>query len=79
MLSAESLPATRGPTPERKSRFPTFRACGYAPTGFGALDEEIVEELLIFYKCVSFFYEGNLRGDCVNLNPKNKLRNTNFH
>src|ERR1044071_325246 len=27
---------SRGPTPDRNSRLPTRRACGYAPTGLGA-------------------------------------------
>ena len=31
-----------GPTPDRKSKFPTFFACGYAPTGSGALSEFIM-------------------------------------
>jgi hypothetical protein len=42
--SVASEPATRGPTPERKSKFPTFRACGYNPTGFGAFVVEILDE-----------------------------------
>lgn len=32
-------PRLRGPTPERNSRFPTLRACGYEPTGSGAFSE----------------------------------------
>ena len=31
-----SVPGSRGPMPERKSKLPTRRACGYAPTGLGA-------------------------------------------
>ncbi len=31
------LPRARGPNPDTNSRFPTRRACGYAPTGSGAL------------------------------------------
>ena len=30
------VPGFRGPTPERKRRLPTRRACGYGPTGGGA-------------------------------------------
>jgi hypothetical protein len=40
-------PATRGPTPDKKSKSPTFRACGYKPTGFGALEVEILSDELI--------------------------------
>src|SRR4028119_767513 len=29
----------RGPTPDKNKRFPTRRACGYKPTGSGALEE----------------------------------------
>jgi hypothetical protein len=44
-------PATLGPTPDRNKRFPTFRACGYNPTGFGAFDVLIFSDILeISYK-----------------------------
>ena len=39
--SVSSEPATLGPTPDKKSKLPTRRACGYNPTGFGALLVEI--------------------------------------
>jgi hypothetical protein len=32
-------PFSLGPTPDKKSKFPTLLACGYNPTGSGALDE----------------------------------------
>jgi hypothetical protein len=34
-------PFALGPTPERKRRSPTLLACGYKPTGSGALFELI--------------------------------------
>jgi hypothetical protein len=39
--SVSSEPATLGPTPDKNNRFPTRRACGYNPTGLGALFVEI--------------------------------------
>ncbi len=41
--SVSSEPAVQGPTPERNNKFPTFRACGYKPTGLGAFCVEIRE------------------------------------
>ena len=35
--------AKGGPTPDKKSKFPTRRACGYKPTGFGAFEVEMRE------------------------------------
>jgi hypothetical protein len=37
-----SEPAVRGPTPDKKSKFPTRLAWGYEPTGFGALSALIL-------------------------------------
>jgi hypothetical protein len=36
------FPRSLGPTPERNSKLPTLRACGYKPTGSGALLEFIL-------------------------------------
>ena len=47
-LSFESEPAVRGPTPDKKSKLPTLRACGYEPTGFGALAALIFPEVDMF-------------------------------
>lgn len=49
--SVASEPATRGPTPERKSNSPTRRACGYEPTGLGALSVDIrdVSDINLFF------------------------------
>src|SRR5687767_6170823 len=33
------VPRSRGPTPDKNNKLPTRRACGYNPTGSGALDE----------------------------------------
>src|SRR5688500_16592372 len=33
------VPRSRGPTPDKNKRLPTRRACGYKPTGSGALDD----------------------------------------
>ena len=47
-LSLASEPAVRGPTPDKKSKLPTLRACGYEPTGFGALAALIFPEVDMF-------------------------------
>src|SRR5690606_17423365 len=45
MPTGIALSTLRGPTPDRKSRFPTRRACGYAPTG-GAAREDLNESAI---------------------------------
>src|SRR5688500_15589725 len=39
-----SVMGSRGPMPERNSRSPTRRACGYRPTGFGAASAWIASD-----------------------------------
>jgi hypothetical protein len=46
------VPALRGPMPERNNKPAALRACGYKPTGYGAVSKKCFSDLNLGLICI---------------------------